>query len=388
MNNRRINSIDFMRGLVIVIMAIDHIRDLLHTTSLSQDPLDLSTTTPALFMTRWITHFCAPVFVFLAGTSAYLYFTTQNDLLKAQRFLRQRGLLLMLLEVTVIGFGIWTDIYFRTVLFQVIFAIGSGLFILSFLLRVPARILGAIGLCIVAMHNLLPALKFENTFFDFARALLLDRGFFKTGEDRGLMVAYAVIPWLGVLLLGFAFGKTFTLPPEERRRKLLYAGGSALVIFAGLRVLNGYGDASHWSVQPSFLHTVFSFVDVTKYPPSLLYTAMTLCVMFFVLYLADGKDNLFINVFVTYGRVPLFFYITHWYIIHLSMFVMLFLQGIAWSDMPFGVMNFGRPSQGVGLELPYIYLYWICMVTAMYPLCKWYGKYKAFHPQKKLLKYL
>lgn len=384
----RINSIDCVRGLVIVIMAIDHIRDLLHTTSLSQDPLDLNTTTPGLFMTRWITHLCAPVFVFLAGTSAFLALQAQNDLSKTTHFLRQRGLLLVFLEVTVISFGIWSDIYFRTILFQVIFAIGSGLFILSFLLKIPGKVIGVIGLFIIVFHNLLSGLKFENSILDFIRTLLFDRGFFRMGEDRGLMIAYPVIPWLGILLFGYGFGRVFTLTDTDRRKVLVYAGCLAFLVFIGLRFLNGYGDVSHWSVHHSFLHTLFSFLDVTKYPPSLLYTAMTLSIMFFMLRFADTKDNLFTRIFVTYGRVPLFFYVIHWYVIHLSMYVMLFFQGATWEELPFGLMNFGRPSQEVGLELPYIYLYWICMVAAMYPLCLWYGKYKASHPQNKLLKYL
>lgn len=385
----RINSIDFMRGLVIVIMAIDHIRDLLHTTSLTNDPLDLATTSPALFMTRWITHLCAPVFVFLAGVSAWLTLKDQNDILKTKRFLRSRGLWLIFLEISVIGFGIWFDIYFRTFLFQVIFAIGAGFFILSFLLKIPAKTLGVLGLCIIVFHNLAPLVKTDKeTPLGFIWTLLFDRGFFKLGENRGLMIAYPVIPWLGILLFGFGFGKVFTLDKVKRSKTLLIAGVTAFVIFIVLRFFNLYGDAKHWSFQNSSLHTFFSFINVTKYPPSLLYTSITLSLMFFVLWLADNKDSWFTRIFAVYGRVPLFFYILHWYFIHISMFVMLIIQGIQWKDMPFGVMNFGRPASGVGIELPYIYVYWICLVTCLYPLCAWYGKYKAANRQIKWLKYL
>ena len=179
----RINSIDFMRGLVIVIMAIDHIRDLLHTTSLSNDPLDLNTTSPALFMTRWITHLCAPTFVFLGGVSAYLTLINQNDLVKTRKFLRSRGLLLMFLEVTVIGFGIWCDIYFRTFLLQVIFAIGAGFFILSFLLKIPSRILGLAGIAIIVLHNLTPLVTVnKESALGFVWSLFLTGDFLKWGK--------------------------------------------------------------------------------------------------------------------------------------------------------------------------------------------------------------
>lgn len=387
--NSRINSIDFMRGLVIVIMAIDHIRDFLHTTSLTNDPLDLSTTGPALFMTRWITHLCAPVFVFLAGTSAYLTLLSQDNRLRTARFLRSRGLLLIFLELTVIGFGIWFDVYFRTFLLQVIFAIGAGFFILSFLLRVPARTVGIIGICIIVLHNLSPHVQIDKqTPLGFIWTLLLDRGFYQLGANRGLVVAYPVLPWLGILLTGYGFGKVFTLDGAARSRKLLTTGILALLTFIVLRSFNLYGDKSNWSVKDSVLHTFFSFIDVTKYPPSLLYVCITLSVMFFLLYLADKYENRLTELFAVYGRVPMFFYILHWYIIHISMFVMIRLQGVSWSDVTFGLMQFGRPEEGVGLRLPYIYLYWICLVAGMYPLCRWYGNYKARNRHIAWLKYI
>ncbi|PBQ31290.1 hypothetical protein CNR22_05765 [Sphingobacteriaceae bacterium] len=384
----RISSIDFMRGLVIVIMAIDHIRDLLHTTSLTNDPLDLATTTPALFMTRWITHLCAPIFVFLGGVSAYLTFINQNDLSKTKGFLRSRGILLMILEVTVVGFGVWFDIYFRTFLFQVIFAIGAGFFILSFLLKIPAKTLGFIGLGIVILHNLTPQVHInKESALGFIWSLLFDRGFFKMGEERGLMIGYAIIPWLGILLCGYGFGQVFTFETKRRSRVLILTALAALFTFIILRFFNVYGDRKPWSLQSTPLNTFFSFIDLTKYPPSLLYACATLSIMFFVLYLVESKDNRFIRIFVVYGRVPMFFYILHWYIIHISMFVMIRLQGVEWAEMPFGIMQFGRPESGVGLTLPFIYLYWMCLIIFMYPLCRWYGNYKLTHKHIKWLKY-
>ena len=388
----RLNSIDFVRGLVIVIMALDHSRDLLHTTSLVQNPVDLATTTPGLFMTRWITHFCAPIFVFLAGASAWLMMKSQANPPATRRFLLSRGLLLILLEVTVVGFGIWADLQFRTFLFQVIFGIGSGFVILSLLSALPSRLLGLLGLAIISLHGLLPAEPFDHSGNGGAGNLLLGLffhgGFFKLDASHALIVGYPVIPWLGVMLLGFGFGEVFEMSPPKRKNILFWCGAGALLLFAVLRGFNLYGDPRPWTSQASGMFSLLSFLNVNKYPPSLLYVCVTLSVMFFVLCLAEGRSNRFMDAFITYGRVPMFFYLLHWYLIHLSMFVMLLLQGITWEQMPFGIMQFGRPEQGAGLDLPFVYLYWLCLVLVMYPLCRWYGRYKAAHREKKWLAYL
>lgn len=386
---KRINSIDFTRGLVIVLMALDHIRDLLHTTSLTHDPLDLNTTTPALFMTRWITHLCAPVFVFLAGTSAYLTLKSQDNLHQTTRLLRTRGLWLILLELTVITFGVWFDVYFRTILLQVIYAIGMGFFILSFLLRLPARTLGIIGLVIIFLHNLIPTPGFvgSNT-GGFLWSMFLSPNFFQLTTDFSVIIGYPAIPWLGIMLFGFGFGQVFEMTPEARKRILTRAAVISLLVFGLLRGFNLYGDPSPWSVQSTTINTVLSFINVTKYPPSLLYTSVIMGIMFIILRMAEGANNSMTRFFIVYGRVPFFFYLIHWYIIHISMFVMIFIQGAQWKDFPYGAQNFGRPETGVGIELPYIYLYWLCLILVLYPLCRRFGKYKAANRDKKWLAYI
>ncbi len=384
----RIRTIDFMRGLVIVIMAIDHTRDFLHITSFSEDPLDLKTTTPLLFMTRWVTHFCAPIFVFLAGTSAFLMREQQNDISKTRKFLLSRGLVLILFELTVIGFGIWTDPLFRTFLLQVIFTIGAGFVVLSLLLKIPTRVLTLVALVLIFFHDLLVGLKVDQPqFLEFIRSLFFDRGFFKIAEDRAIVVAYPVLPWFGIMLLGFSFGRVFLMEDRLRKRNLWMASGLALGLFVLLRAGNFYGDSKPWSVQENFLDSLFSFIDVRKYPPSLLYTCMTLGIMFLVLRLAESADNKVTEFFRTFGKVPMFFYILHWYIVHGSMYVLIFLQGYTTADIRLGLMEFGRP-EGAGFGLGVVYLYWICLIALMYPLCKWFGKYKASNPQKIWLKYI
>lgn len=385
----RITSIDFMRGLVIVIMALDHTRDLIHSNALNVDPLDLKVTTPALFMTRWITHLCAPVFVFLAGTSVYLTLLQQGDVSKTIRFVRSRGLFLILMELTIINFGFWTDLYFRTILLQVIFAIGAGFFVLSFLLKLKARTLGIIGLSIIFLHDLVSGLKFDdNSVLKFLYSILFESGFYKPAEDRAFIIGYSVLPWLGIMLFGLSFGRIFLLEEKERKKLLLFYGIGSLLLFVALRLINYYGDPSPWSVQNSTLYTFLSFMDVSKYPPSLMYTAITLSIMFFILRVADQKGGPIVDFFLTYGKVPMFFYILHWYVIHTGMFVMVWLQGFGWSDLNFGIMGCGRPLGGGGLDLPFVYLYWISVILIMFPLCKWYGKYKSAHKEKEWLKYI
>lgn len=385
----RLGSIDFTRGLVIVIMALDHIRDLLYEGGVTRDPLDLANTTPVLFMTRFITHFCAPVFVFLSGTSAFLMTQRQANLARTSRFLLTRGLWLIFLEVVVVGFGIWTDIKFRTILFQVIFAIGAGFIALSALIRLPSMVLGLIGLSILLLHDALPALSFPNNpTTGFIWTLLFQRGFFSLGPDRGLIIGYALVPWLGVMLAGFGFGRVFDLDSRFRARILLWTGCAVLLLFLVLRIWNLYGDPSPWTPGKNLTFSLLSFLNVSKYPPSLLYTSVTLGPMFLVLWLAEGRNNRFIRFFVTYGRVPMFFYLLHWYLVHASMYVIILCQGVTWQQMPFGLMNFGRPAEGVGLSLFWTYVYWLILIAVMYPLCRGYGRYKATHPEKQWLAYL
>lgn len=394
--NYRLHSIDLVRGLVVVIMALDHTRDLLHTDSLAHSPTNLSETSPILFFTRWITHLCAPIFVFLSGTSAYLMMNNAKaptQLGSMRRFLITRGLWLIFLECTVVGFGIWWDVQFRSFLFQVIFAIGAGFILLSLFIKLNPAIVAAMGASIIMLHTALPEEPFGEVLpgdtpgaAQLAWGLLFKGGFFKLGGARALIVGYPAVPWLGIMLLGFGFGKIFGLEARQRKTVLLLAGTVALLSFLVLRYFNVYGDPSPWQTQSSAVFSFLSFLNVSKYPPSLLYTCVTLSVMFFALYFAEGMPGRLTSFFVTYGRVPMFFYLCHWYIIHLAMFVMLYLQGA--EHFEFGIMKFGRPEEGVGIQLRFVYAAWLALIALMYPLCRLYGRYKANHREKKWLAYL
>jgi len=385
---KRINSIDFARGLVMIIMVLDHTRDFMHTTSITQSPTDLATTTPMLFFTRWITHLCAPTFVFLSGTSAYVSLRSKNNFSKGRRFLLTRGIWLIILEFTLVNFGLWFDIHFQNFLFDVIAAIGFGFIILSLLLKASPKTIGIIGLTIIFCHNLFPLIPFgENSVIKNISSPLFAPTVYPLTSTTMFIMGYPPIPWLGVMLTGFSAGKLFELPLAKRKNIFLKIGLAALTLFVLIRLMNIYGDPVPWAKQKNDLYTFLSFINVTKYPPSLLFCLLTLGVMFLILSLTEGVKNKFTNIVETYGKVPLFYFLVHWYILHPLMFVMVFLQGFKNSDLVFG-FNFGRPKEGSGVNLWIIYLIWISVVIMLYSLCKWYAKYKEYHKEKKWLRYL
>lgn len=383
----RVTTIDITRGLVMVIMALDHVRDLLHTPALTQNPTDLATTTPAIFLTRWITHLCAPTFVFLSGTSAYLSLRKRNDVV-ARRFLLKRGVVLILLELTVVNFAFWFDIHFQSLMLQVIYAIGGGLIFLSLLAKLPVRWIGIIGLAIMVGHNLLQGIPaFTVPAARFAWALFFRADFFSISPSFALLIGYPLIPWLGIMLVGYACGQLMERPLNQRKLALLRIGLGSLALFVLLRFLNGYGDPAPWSAQKDGLFTFLSFINVSKYPPSLLYDLLLLGLMFLILSATDGVSNAFTRWLTVYGKVPMFYYILHWYLVHLSMIAMSLLQGYSLADIPTGPINFGRPA-GAGISLELVYLVWIGLVIALYPLCNWYGRYKAAHAERGWLRYI
>lgn len=389
MKNNRQQSIDFLRGLVMVIMAIDHIRDLMLTSEISQEPTDLASTTPILFFTRWITHFCAPTFVFLSGVSAYLSSRKHHDWEATKQFLITRGLWLILLEFTIIGFGIWFDLQFRSFLFQVIACIGMGMILLAFVFKLSPKVLAIVSLVLIFGHNalgLIPA--FENPALKFLWALFISPNLFPIGTDHMVMIMYPVLPWFGIMLAGFVVGRLYELEPIARKKNLTTLFIFTLIAFVVIRAINIYGDPRPWVVQANPFFTVLSFVNTTKYAPSLLFTLMTLSFALGILRLTDGMDNPVMRFFTVYGKVPLFYYLIHWYIIHSLTLIMVFMQGFTWESLEFGIFKFGRPATGSGVSLGGIYLVWIGVVLCLYPLCLWYGKYKALHPEKQWLRYL
>ncbi|QHV97810.1 DUF1624 domain-containing protein [Spirosoma endbachense] len=384
---KRNNGIDVMRGLVMIIMALDHVRDLLHITSLSQSPTNLTTTTPVLFFTRWVTYLCAPTFVFLAGTSAFLSMSAKNDLPATRRFLLSRGIWLVGLEFSLVNFGMWFDPHFDVLIVEVIAAIGVGFLILSALLKLPPRTIGFIGGMIVALHELVSLLPVPDNLLLKVLLSLFSPMAFPYATRKLFFVAYPPIPWLGIMLIGYGAGHFFASTEKNQRRIFLRIGLVSLGLFIALRVANLYGDPVNWSPQKNLLYTFLSFINVTKYPPSLQFCLLFLGIMFLILSLVQGLKNNWTDRVGVYGKTPLFYFLVHWYLIHPLVFVMVFLQGFNWSDLVFGT-NFGRPKTGSGVELWAIYLIWVFIVMVMYPLCRWYGIYKERHKEQKWLRYI
>jgi uncharacterized membrane protein len=386
---KRIYSIDFTRGLVMILMVLDHVRDLMHVSSITRNPVDLSSTTSMIFFTRIITYLCAPIFVFLAGTSAYISFNNRKNPAESRKNLFKRGSWLILLEFTLVNFGVWFDLGFHTWIFQVIAAIGLGFIILSFMLMLSPATIGITGLTILFGHNLLSFLPLEG--FPILKAILsplfVTTAFPLTSQITFVM-GYPPVPWLGIMLVGFASGKLFELPDHLRKNTFLKIGLGALILFAVLRFINIYGDPSLWSFQKNSLFTFLSFINVTKYPPSLLFSLVTLGIMFIILSLADQAKNNFTNFVSVYGKVPLFFYLIHWYIVHPLLIAIMFFQGFSWTEMDFASGNFGRPKgTESGLELWAIYLIWLGVILILYYPCRKYSTYKAAQ-NKWWLKYI
>lgn len=375
---KRQPSIDIVRGIVMVIMALDHVRDLMHIDSITQSPTDLATTSPLLFFTRWITHLCAPIFVFLAGTSVYLSLQNKNNAAETRLLLLKRGLWLILLEFTVVNFGLFFDIGFHTLLFEVIAAIGFGFVVLSLLLKVRSQTLGIVGLVIIFFHNLLPIIPFaENSILKTILTPLFGPAVFPFA-GKAFIMGYPPIPWLGIMLVGFATGKLYELAEAQRKKLFLKISLSALALFLVIRFINIYGDPSLWTTQKDSVFTFLSFMNVTKYPPSLLFCLITLGIMFLLLAFAEQFHNTVKKITLVYGKVPLFYFVVHFYVIHILTLFMLFSQGFNWSQLEFASGTFGRPkSVESGLTLWSIYGIWIFVVALLYKPCQWFGKYKA-----------
>lgn len=374
-----------------VVMMLDHTRDFIHNAARDFDPTDLSRTNIALFFTRWITHFCAPVFVFLAGTSAYLQFARGKSKGELSRFLFTRGLWLIVLEMTVVQFGVTFHPDYRFLgLFQVIWVIGVSMIVLAGLIHLPKIAIAVFVLLMISLHNLTDGIRVTGwrgpgTPVPGAGAklwILLHQPFegFPIFSEHSplLFVIYPLIPWIGVMAAGYIFGVLYTFDAERRRRLLLIIGGSATLLFIILRAIDRYGDPSAWSQQPSFIFTVLSFINTTKYPPSLLFLLMTLgpAILFLALVESQASGGPIRNFFVTFGRVPLFFYILQWYLSHLISLLLHLAFGRPVSWLWQSPLNFGPAPPGIGFNLGVVYLSWIAGVLILYPLCKWFAGVK------------
>jgi uncharacterized membrane protein len=364
----RINSIDILRGLIMIIMALDHVRDFY--SNVQFDPLDLTKTTIPLFFTRWITHYCAPIFVFLSGTSAFLSFSKGKTKKQVAQFLLTRGLWLIFIEVAVVDL-LWSfDITYHMQAVQVIWAIGWSMVVLAGLVFLNPTTIAAIGLTMIFGHNLLDGISAESFgSFKWLWLILHEQGFYPYGNGRGLFVMYPLIPWVGVMATGFAFGFVFKKDAAYRKSFLLKVGFSAIALFILIRFANVYGNKTVWQEQDVWYKTILSFIDCTKYPPSLLYLLMTLGPGILLLAFFEKYNNRLTNIISVYGKVPFFYYIMHLLFIHGSSLLIAKLMHIDQG-------SFGNANTAWGFGLSIVYLAWICIVIALYFPCNWFMKVK------------
>ena len=386
----RIESIDLLRGLVMIIMALDHVRDYFHAQAFLYNPVDLSQTSVSIFFTRWVTHFCAPVFVFLAGTSAFLVGERKGKR-ELSAFLLKRGIWLLVLEFTIINFSWFFNFKFSLLALTVIWALGIGMIILSAAIHLPYKAIFAIGLAIVLGHNLLDGVHVEGGGAGWILwSLLHENPAFPLGNFI-IYIGYPILPWTGIMFLGYCFGKLYgkNADPLERQKILLRLGIGLTVAFVVIRLVNIYGDPSAWSTQATPVFTFLSFLNVTKYPPSLLYVLVTLGPALIFLSFAENFRGKIAGYITALGRVPMFYYILHLYLIHIIGTIAALATGFELSDMVFSTWVTDSPNlKGYGFSLPVVYGVWVFVVLSLFPLCLWYDRYKTSHREKWYLSYL
>lgn len=398
---QRIYSVDLLRGVVMMIMLLDHTRDFVHSAAFGSDPTDPATTNVALFFTRWITHYCAPTFVFLSGVSIYLQRLKGKSKRELSWFLFTRGLWLIVVEFTIVrtSFVFNFDYSFLGVA-QVIWVIGVSMIIMAALIWLPKMLIAAYGLILVLFHNLLDGIQVPaNVAFqgqpppDAFQVLWLvlhqQGGVQLFGANT--FIAYPLIPWTGVMALGYVVGTIYSWDAERRRKWLLTGGGIATAAFVVLRLINVYGDPSHWQYQErGSVYTFLSFLNTTKYPPSLLFLLMTLGPALIILALTDRIDGkaLWQRIAIAYGRVPMFYYMLQFALAHALAILLSLAAGksVGYLFMNFPA-SFAAAPPDAGFDLWVVYVVWIVGLAILFPLCLWYGNYK-FRKKHWLLSYI
>jgi uncharacterized membrane protein len=389
-----------------VIMMLDHTRDFVHQGALQfLDPTDLSHTNVMLFFTRWITHFCAPVFVFLAGTGTYLQWARGKSKRELSRFLITRGLWLIVLEFTWVRVCVTFNVDYRFLgVMQVIWVIGVSMIILAALIHLPLRLVAAFGIAMIALHNLLDRFRVEGGWQGpgspvpsyGAKLWFILHQPFEAFPVVGfpspvVFVLYPLIPWIGVMAAGYAFGAIYQMDAQRRRKMLLALGTTLTLLFIVLRAIDRYGDPSHWARQNTVAFTILSFLNTTKYPPSLLFLLMTLGPAMLALAWFERQvvspasqaasprsfSAKIRNFFITFGRVPLFFYLLQWPTAHFIAVIVHLIAGKPVGWMFGSQIGSSGPPPGMGFNLWVVYACWIIGVLLLYPLCKWFAEVKA-----------
>jgi uncharacterized membrane protein len=386
---RRIESIDLLRGIVMIIMALDHARDYFNRDAYLYDPTDMTQTNDFLFFTRWITHFCAPIFMFLAGTAAFLYGVKKGPK-AASFFLLTRGAWLIFVELFIVTVG-WTfNFHFTFYILQVIWAFGVAMIILSALIHLPRTGQLVVAIALIGGHNLLDGIHVAGNGLPAVGWSFLHEFHFFGYPHLSFVIGYPILPWVGLITLGYYLGGLYApdIAPHRRKKMLTRLGLAFLAGFFLIRAINHYGDPNPWQ---TLHHPFLSFFNVTKYLPSLDYILMTIGPALLFLAFAERPLNAFTSKLALYGRVPFFYYLIHIYLLHCLAVVAAMLQGHPAADMTniTAWVTSAPKLKGYGFDLGVVYGVWIIVVIALYPLCKWFDGYKRAHvAQKPWLSYL
>ena len=369
----RIESIDIVRGVIMILMALDHTRDFFGKTGVN--PTNLAVTTTPLFFTRWITHFCAPVFFLLTGTGAYLSLRKKSKR-ELSRFLFTRGLWLIFLELVVTrGFGWQFNFDYHITMLFILWALGWAMIVLSVLIYLPASVVTTFGVVMIITHNLLDSVSSANPLW----SILHSPNYILESPRHSIFVSYALIPWVGVTAAGYGLGQIYSWASDRRRTLLLRTGLGLMAAFVILRWVNIYGDPFPWTAQKSAIFTALSFLNTTKYPPSLLFLLMTLGPALLFLWAVDGGTPQFLRPAVVIGKVPLFYYVLHIPLIHLLALLVCYARygQVHWMFESPSPGSFPiTPPPGWGFSLQIVSLIWAAVVLALYPLCRWFAAVK------------
>jgi uncharacterized membrane protein len=369
----RIESVDLLRGVIMILMALDHTRDFFGKTGIN--PTDPAQTTVALFFTRWVTHFCAPVFFLLTGTGAYLSLRKRSTH-ELGRFLFTRGLWLIFLELTVfrcLGFQFNFDYQFS--LLNVLWALGWAMIVLSALVYLPASMVTVLGAALIVFHNFFDSLQSSKPLW----TILHSPNFLFVTPRHSVFVIYTLIPWVGVTATGYGLGQVYAWEPNRRRSFLLRAGLAIAAAFVAIRAINMYGDPIRWSTQKSLVFTALSFLNTSKYPPSLLFLLMTLGPALLFLCVMDVATPRLLRPALIFGKVPMFYFLLHIPFIHLLAVIVCYGRyGHAhWMFESPDIANFPfTQPPGWGFSLAIVYLIWMFVVVALYPACHWFAGFK------------
>ncbi len=375
----RVRSVDALRGVVMIVMALDHLRESFHAGAMSFQPEDLTRTTAALFFTRWITNFCAPVFMFTTGIGAFFWLSRGRTTAELSSFLWKRGLWLIVLELTVFRFAMFFSLKSGMVMLLVLWALGWSMIALSLLAHLPIRVLAGLSIAVIALHNLADPVK-ASQFGSAAWAwnVLHQPGVFLVAGVP-VLAGYPLAPWFAVMALGFCFGPVLTLDAGQRQRWMVRLGLGMTLAFVVLRGLNVYGDPQPWSTRFPGM-TVLSCLRCAKYPPSLDFLLMTLGPALLLLAWLDRAALTRANPLIVFGRVPLFYFIVHFCALRFLTIPMAWARyghaGFLLQPAPSMGGSAKLYPAGYGYELWVVYLLWVGLVAMLYPLCRWFGRLK------------